>query len=234
MNMIRQTSRTLFLAPLALLTGCGGMAIQPESPQMPQPLVIPFPAEVGLYYSEDFQQYKHEEERWGAKWEVDLGASHVKMMNDLMRMAFTRVSQVLDPQAAQANASLDVIFQPYIDRYSFITPRDSGGSFFAVTIRYRFEIFAPDGRSADTLTFTGYGGAPATGFSGSTPMTLATQAAMRDAAAKFLVQFPEQRLAKRLRAGEALVQEKPANAAAGTEEVTIEPVPIYPVSAGST
>jgi hypothetical protein len=232
--MIERKSGFLFLAPALLLAGCGGMAIKPESPQMPPPLVVSFPASVGVHYDDDFRQYVHDEERWGAKWQVTLGESHVVMMNDLLRMAFARVAQVRDPKSPQDNASLDVVFQPNIDRYSFITPRDSGGGFFAVTIRYRLEVFAPDGRLADTLTITGYGGAPATGFSSSKPMILATQAAMRDAAAKFLVQFPEQRLAKRLRAGEPLVQEQPAGVAAGAEGVTIEPVPIFPSAPGAS
>jgi hypothetical protein len=225
---------SLLLMPALLLAGCGGTAIQPLAPNMPKPLIVEFPADVGLFYTEDFRKFEHEEERWGAKWEVKLGPSHVEMMKGLMSMAFHSVSEVAaDPRTTPPPANLSVVFKPYIDQYSFITPRDSGGSFFAVTIKYRFEVFAPDGRLADTLTLTGYGGALATGFSSSKPMDAATQAAMRDAAAKFLVQFPEQRLAKKMRAGEPLVDETPV-AVAGVQtegDVKIEPVPIYPPSA---
>lgn len=224
----------LLLALAALLSACGGLDIKPTNPKMPKPLVVNFPADVGICYDEEFRKYTHEEERWGSKWQAALGESHVKMMNDLMAMTFHSVAEVPDPRQQPASSALSIVFVPHIDQYSFITPRDSGGGFFAVTIKYHFDVLTPDGRLADTLTLTGYGGAPATGFSGSKAMILATQAAMRDAAAKFLVQFPAQRLALKMRAGEPLIDDKPAavaSAQGGAEpEIKIEPVPIFPPS----
>ena len=219
------------LAPLLLLAGCGGTAIQPVAPTIPKPLVVLFPADVGITLSDDLRNFKHEEDRWGAKWSVKLGPSHVDLMKNLMSMAFHSVAEVPDPSVQPPPAGLDVVFKPFIDQYSFITPRDSGGSYFAVSIKYRFELYAPDGRLAETLTLTGYGGALATGFSSSKPMEAATQAAMRDAVAKFLTQFSEQRIASKLRNGEPLVSDTPVVAGVQNEgEVKIEPVPIYPVA----
>src|SRR2546429_5316454 len=47
-------------------------------------------------------------------------------------------------------------------------------------------------------SLTGYGSALAQGLSSGKPLERATLAAMRDAAAKFLVQFPQQALAQQL------------------------------------
>src|SRR5690606_5980036 len=158
-NLMTIQWRNLSLSiPLLVLAGCGGVAIKPPEPSIPQPLIEPFPADVGLYCDEQLRGYVHSEERWGSKWAADLGESHVKVLKQMMALAFRRAVEV---NAARAQgAELDVICQPHIERYSFITPRDSGGSFFAVTIRYRFDVYTPEGELADTLTLTGYGGAP--------------------------------------------------------------------------
>ncbi|MDZ4800260.1 MAG: TonB-dependent receptor, partial [Bryobacteraceae bacterium] len=52
---------------------------------------------------------------------------------------------------------------------------------------------------------TGYGNSLSSSMSSSKPLDFATRAAMRDAAAKFLTQFPEQAIAKELGSGRPLV-----------------------------
>ena len=115
------------------------------------------------------------------------------------------------------NPPYKAIIEPRIEQYSFITPRDTGAKYFAVTIRYRINVYAPSGELADSLTFTGYGSdASGSGMTSTGPMVLATKAAMRDAAAKFLVQFPEQDVAKKLLAGAPLIEAQPQVAAQGS------------------
>jgi hypothetical protein len=78
----------------------------------------------------------------------------------------------------------------------------------------------------DALTLTGYGASLVEGIGSEEPLAVATRAAMRDAAAKFMTQFQGQSLA--VAKGEKLVAvvEKPgAEAAAVT---SIEAVPIRP------
>jgi hypothetical protein len=74
----------------------------------------------------------------------------------------------------------------------------------------------------DSYTLTGYGNALAGSMSPEGPLTRATLAAMRDAAAKFLVQFPDQPAALRLAQNEALAPEAAPSAAV----MQIEAVPI--------
>ncbi len=55
------------------------------------------------------------------------------------------------------------ILEPSIEEFAFVTPRDAGSPFFAVSIKYRVNIYLPDGKLADSWGFTGYGTAPAQG-----------------------------------------------------------------------
>jgi hypothetical protein len=220
------------LAALAALTGCGDVQVAAES-QMPTPLVDPLPITVGVHYTEDFSKYAHAEERWGVKWKAELGPYHVRMAERLFNAAFRETIPVKDLKALPANPPYVAIIEPRIEQYSFITPKDTGANYYAVTIKYRLNVLAPSGETADSLTFTGYGSFKSGGMSSTTPMVSATKAAMRDAAAKFLVQFPEQDVARKLLAGAPLIEQAAPVAATPTpnapvagDELVIQTVPI--------
>jgi hypothetical protein len=211
------------------LAGCGDVEVATDV-EFPKPLVDELPFTVGVYYSDEFRKYVHQEDRWGVEWKVQLGQFHVRMGDKLFDAAFRDTVPVQSPTDAPSDRELRAIVEPRIEQYSFITPRDTGAKYYAVTIRYRLNVYAPDGRLADSLTFTGYGSAPSSGVTSTNPMMLATKAAMRDAAAKFLVQFPEQSITKKMIADLPLI-EAPTAVAAGTpaatgEEIPIESVPI--------
>lgn len=218
--------------PLVLLAGCGDVQVAAES-DVPTPLVDPLPLTVGIYYSEDFSKYAHAEERWGVDWKAELGPYHVRMADRLFAASFREIIPVKDLTALPANPPYVAIIQPRIEQYSFITPKDTGGGYYAVTIKYRLDVLTPNGTPADSLTFTGYGSFKSGGMTSTTPMVLATKAAMRDAAAKFLVQFPEQEVAHKLLAGTPLIAAAPPTAVAGSAQsaavagdVVIEMVPV--------
>ncbi len=226
------------LAPTALaaLVGCGDVEVAAES-EVPTPLVDPLPVTVGIHYSEDFSKYSHSEERWGVDWKADLGPYHVRMAERLFQAAFRETIPVTDLKAIPANPPYVAIIEPRIEQYSFITPKDTGANYYAVTIKYRLNVLAPSGETADSLTFTGYGSFKSGGVSTTAPMVNATKAAMRDAAAKFLVQFPEQDIARKLVAGTPLIVVEvvaPAQVAGAApvsaDGVVVETVPIIDVA----
>ena len=223
------------LAALAALAACGDVEVAAES-QMPPPLIDPLPITVGIHYSEDYSKYAHSEERWGVKWRAELGPYHVRMAESLFHAAFRETVAVKDLKALPANPPYVAIIEPRIEQYSFITPKDTGANYYAVTIKYRLNVLAPTGETADSLTFTGYGSFKSGGMSTTSPMVSATKAAMRDAAAKFLVQFPEQDVAKKLLAGTPLIEPAASAAAAttpgapvATDDLVIQTVPIVDV-----
>lgn len=209
------------LVPVCV-AACGDVTIRPE-PTLPAPLLQPLQADVGLIIPPDQRKYTHKETRWEVDWQIVLGAGHQRIMEDVFKDEFARVEEFKDLDSARAASGLKALFEPRIDQYSFVTSHETGGRYFAVTIRYRIHLYTPHGDKADTLTLTGYGNALASGLNSETPLLRATVAAMRDAAAKFLVQFPDQPAGQRLARNEAIESQ---SALARTDSVEIGVVPI--------
>ena len=207
---------------LGALAACGGVAIKPE-PVLPRPLLQPLPASVGLVLPAELRNYLHKETRWAVEWQIALGPGHVRLLQDIFKDSFQHVEEFTDLAAARSASGLKAVFEPLIDQYSFVTDRDTGGRYYAVTIRYRINLYTPQGDKYDTLTLTGYGSALAKGMSSGGPLERATLAAMRDAAAKFLVQFPQQPAGQLLARGQPLSLQEPG---ATAENLQIEAVPI--------
>lgn len=218
--------RALPLAAALLLGGCGGVQIAPV-PKIPRALVVPAPVKVGVVIGADMRNYAHRETRGGVSWNIALGEGHAQHMRSLYGSGFQQVVEFPDLESARAAAGLSAIFEPRIEQYSFATTRDTGGEYVAVTIRYRIDLFAPDGAPVDSFTLTGYGSAPGGGLGSGEPLAIATRNAMRDATAKFLTQFPAQAAAQRLARGETLEGSRPgAGPGASAAALAIEAVPI--------
>jgi len=210
-----------------LLSACGDVSIKPEA-ILPKPLIVPMPADVGLIIPAETRKYVDQETRYGIDWKVDLGPGEVRLMRDVFKDLFNHVEEFKDLEAARAARNLKdlkALFETRVDQYSFVTARETKGRYYAVTIRYRINLYTPQGEKVDSYTLTGYGNSLALGMSGGKPLTQATVGAMRDAAAKFLVQFPEQPAGQQLARNEAVVADKPSAEAAQIEAVPIdEPV----------
>lgn len=211
------------VASVAMLAACGGVKIQPAA-KLPKPLVVTMPAHVGLVIPSEMRDFVHNETRWGVEWNVALGGGHKDLMLEVLKDTFSEVQEYKDLDAAKGASGLKAIFEPRIEQYSFVTARETGGRYYAVTIRYRIDLYSPAGEKVDSLTLTGYGNSLAKGMSSGKPLEQATVSAMRDAAAKFLVQFPEQSMGVRLARNEAVVVETKSESsdAGGIEAVPIE------------
>jgi hypothetical protein len=186
------------VASLVLLAGCGPVRLVATT-NIPTPLVVKIPIGVALFIPKEFAQYAHEEERWSTKWHVDLGKAQTDGITRLMNAIFERVVMVENLNAgAQLGSQIRAILEPSIEEYAFVTPRDAGSPFFAVSIKYRVNVYMPDGKLADSWGFTGYGTSPSEGLSSATPLAAATALAMRDAGAKLAVEFREQAIVRGL------------------------------------
>src|SRR5262245_57700755 len=218
-------ARVLALGTMVGLTACGGVQIKPDA-SLPKPLVATLPTRVGLVVPGDQRHFTHTETRWGVDWTITLGDGHTHLMREVFKDTFDQVQEFKDLDEAKAAPGLKAIFEPRIEQYSFVTARETGGRYYAVTIRYRINLYTPTGEKADSLTLTGYGNALAKGMSSGKPLEQASLGAMRDAAAKFLVQFPDQPVGEKLAKNESVtVEEKPSVATAdagGIDTVPIE------------
>jgi hypothetical protein len=203
------------------LAGCSGVQIRAED-HVPTPLVDEVPLRAGVFYSPDFRAFTHREERWGTKWQVVLGGAHVTKLDRLLHAMFPKLVDVPD-LAKPPEPPLDLILEPRFEEYSFVTPRDAGAQYYAVTIRYRLNLYDGRARLIDSLVYTGYGSSPASGISTEKPLLEATDAAMRDAGAKFATEFAEQATVQKLVRGET-PEPLPSNAAAAGGEGAIDEV----------
>jgi len=186
------------------------------------------PAKIGLVMSAEQRNYTHSETRSGVSWVVELGAAQQELARTVLGATFREVNEFADLDAARAAPGLQAIFEPKIEQYSFATAQETGGAYVEVTISYRINLFSPNGERYGSLPLTGYGTAMADGLSSSAPMDEATEAAMRDAASRFLVQlFPATEAAKLLAGGKRLeVSAEDAMRALAASGLRIEALPI--------
>ena len=190
--------RLLAVAALLSLAACGSVKLVART-NIPAPLVTRIPVAVAVYMPKEFSGYVHKEKRWSTDWNIDLGKAQADGMNRLFGAMFERVVEVESINAgAQLGGDIRAILEPSVEEYAFVTPRDAGSPFYAVSIKYRVNVYAPDGRLADSWGFTGYGTWPSEGLSNSVPLTEATALAMRDAGAKLAVEFRDQAVVRGL------------------------------------
>ena len=239
--MNRASTSLALVTGLLVLGGCAKVAVRPEG-DLPKPLVVATPAKVGVVVTPEAGNYTHKESRASVDYEATLGPSHKHLVEEIFKAEFTDAKVFDSVDAARVAPGLMAIFEPRIEQFSFANAKETGGVYCAVTIRYNIAIYAPDGSLVDNLTLTGYGSGPAPKIgNGEEELGIAAYAAMRDAAAKFLTQFPGLDIAKPLLASHAIEPRAPsvtgpAEAAAGGPEMTIETVPIndQPVAATTT
>ncbi len=232
MNVRRLAQLCIPIAALSWwLGGCAAVAVRPEG-ELPKPLVVPTPAKVGVVVTTEAGNYVHKESRASVNYEAQLGPSHKHIVEQIFKAAFADAKMFDTVDAARLEPGIMAIFEPRIEQFSFANSRETGGVYTAVTIRYQILIYAPNGELVETLTLTGYGSGPAPKIgNGEEELGIAAFAAMRDAAAKFLTQFPTLEIAKPLLASQALVPKAmplpgSPEAAAAVADLTIEAVPI--------
>lgn len=228
----------LFVGLMVFLAGCGPVKLVATA-RIPEPLVVKIPVAVALFIPPEFTQYVHKEERWGTDWNIDIGKAQTDAISGLINAMFERVVIVDSLNAgSQLGESIAAILEPSVEEYAFVTPRDAGSPFFAVSIKYRVNVYLPDGKLADSWGFTGYGTAPAGGLSNTEPLENATALAMRDAGAKLAVEFRDQAIVRGLLPEEAKADDTmPASGStpssesesSGTLSDPAAPVPEAPV-----
>jgi hypothetical protein len=217
--------RALVFAAAALATattGCRPVRFEATT-NIPRPLITPIPVTVGLYVPEEFRDFVHKEERWGVKWEVNLGKAQTDGLTRLVGAMFERVVPLDSIMGAVVDPQIRAVIEPELEAFSFVTPRDAGAPFYAVSLKYRIGLYAPDGKLVESWPFTGYGSVENSGFGGEDPLKRATSMAMRDAGAKLAVEFRQQAMVRGLLPEAALGEPLPGGLARPDSEPASEP-----------
>ncbi|MFM8845925.1 MAG: hypothetical protein ACKOGN_08505 [Gammaproteobacteria bacterium] len=150
---MRRWKLASILLGLVSLAGCGGVQIAPD-PDLPKALVESVPAKIGLVMTAEQRNYTHSETRSGVAWIVEHGAAQQELARTVLGATFREVNEFADLDAARAAPGLQAVFEPKIEQYSFATAQETGGTYVAVTIRYRINVFSPNGERYDSLTLT--------------------------------------------------------------------------------
>lgn len=161
---------------------------------VPSPLVVKIPARVGVYYSEDFRNFRYQEAiREAGTWNIDLGAQNLSFFRNLTSALFTSVQEVREPPlTTEEMRDLDGIMIPYIEKYGFLTPSISGLKFYSASIEYRIVLYNKTGKKIGDWNIVGYGKSEGGMFTGDEAINEATVLAIRDGGARIAIELIDQ------------------------------------------
>ena len=182
----------LFLAAIVTLTGCTTNVVVEGT--VPTPLVRKVPANVGIFYDENFKNFQHTEDlATEGTFKIDLGNQNLTFFQNLMTSMFNEVQVLNDPEPSVAKeAGLDAIVIPKIEKYGFLTPGLSGLKFYSASIHYRITMLDVDGNELADWTVVGYGKSEGGVFSSDDALGEATMLAIRDGGARISIGLPQQ------------------------------------------
>lgn len=161
---------------------------------LPTPLVEKIPARVGIYYSEDFRNFQHEETiRDSGSWHIDLGAQNMMFFERLMSSLFEQVVEIDEPlETSESMLDFDGIVIPEIKKFGFLTPNVSGLKFYSASIEYRIVMFDRTGDQLGDWNIVGYGKSEGGLFSADDAINESTLLAIRDGGARIAIELIDQ------------------------------------------
>lgn len=179
----------IVLSALAALSACSH--IVPVTGSVPTPVVGAIPLAVGIYMDDEFRNFTHAEDRnFREEWVISSGQLNEEMFSNLFETMFAR-TVVIDtpPDRGVSRADLDALLQIKVTEFGFLTPRETGQRFFAVSFKYQILMWQPDGTPIASWRVVGYGKSAWTAFKDVDGLRDATAIAIRDGAAAVALGF---------------------------------------------
>jgi hypothetical protein len=183
------TQYGLPLLPVMLtLVSVGCSTVVPVEGRFPSPLIEPLPVTVGVRYGNRFRAYEYRPNE--ESWVVPLGSANVRLFNRMFTAMFERAVPVKSQASAAATSSqLDAVIQPTIEGYNIITPTESNSRFYQVSVEYLINLYTRDGERLARWPLMGTGRSPSKTMRAAKCVAEATSLAMRDAAARLVINF---------------------------------------------
>ena len=191
--------RRLILCPIiacALFAGCANKVV--VKGEFPTPVLEKLPLTLGVYYDPEFRNHEFFDEatsREETDWLVRTGEAQVQMYNTLLPGMFEKVVMLNElPRRERvesvADEGVDAVLVPHVAELQYSIPNHTKINVFEIWMRYRYELYAPDGELLADWTMTSYGKTP-TAFlqSAEAAVNLAAVVALRDAGANFAMNF---------------------------------------------
>ena len=183
------------LVPFALtfaVFGCQGANVV-VSTDVPTPLVEPIPLRVGVFFDESLKGYVHEEtlEDHGS-FRIELGSVQVPVFERVFDALF---EETVALASAEASDGVAAVIVPVFEELQFSIPAQTRGEFFEVWIKYRIDVYEPDGKLVASWPLPAYGKSNERNFgfmedSHGSGLTEASVWALRDAAAHLAFYLP--------------------------------------------
>ena len=176
-----------------VLAGCGGANVLVET-TVPNLLVEPLPLTMGVHFDASLTDYVHEEElEQHGNFRIELGSTQVPVFERVFDAMFARTERVESLDAP--GAAVDAIIVPVVEELQFSIPAQTRGDFFEIWIKYKIDIYQPDGELVASWPLPAYGKSNSRNFgfmesASDLGLNEATIWALRDAAAHFAFYFP--------------------------------------------
>lgn len=179
---------------LAAAVLCGCSASVPVEATFPQPLIEAISMRVGLLFDSELTSFEYEEQLpQSSKWSIQLGDANVAMFDPLFNSMFTYTRSVSDVTLAEGQRdSVDVIIKPLVDKFEFDIPSGPDSKFVEVWVRYKLQVYQPDGKLVLDWPVVGYGKAETGRISNEGSLHRAAVRALREVGANVATEFATQ------------------------------------------
>lgn len=175
----------------ALLSLAACAHVVPVTGSIPTPVVGTIPIAVGIYMDDEFRNFTHAEDRnLREEWVISSGQLNEEMFTNLFDTMFARTVAIdTPPDRGVSRSDLDALLQIKVTEFGFLTPRDTGQRFFAVSFKYQVLMWQPDGTPIASWRVVGYGKSAWSAFQDVEGLRDATAIAIRDGAAAVALGF---------------------------------------------
>ncbi|MEM6936012.1 MAG: hypothetical protein AAF552_06120 [Pseudomonadota bacterium] len=182
----RRSIRVLFGLLTALtLAGCAGTVVIEQ--EFPEPVVQPLPFSAGIYYSPQFSEYVYTEEE--GKLTFELGTKQQAVYDKIFGALFEQTIPVPSPDQDNSSYGVDLVLEPVLEEYAFLSPAETATNFYAVSMKYQIRLYSDQGTIVGYWPFVAYGKDRKRFVNGNQSLGEATTLALRDAAAAMVSQF---------------------------------------------
>ena len=189
--IVRRTHALPLLAGLLLCACAQTVVVETD---FPSPLIEPLPLTVGLHYDSALTDYRYTEELTSnGSWTFTLGEANTKLFDGALTSLFEQTVRV-DAAGGTGDPydGLNAVIEPILEAFEFSLPSQSRSEQYSVWIRYRLNIYEPDGTLVTGWPISAYGQSDARTFGKSAAMEQAAINALRDAYASIVIGFAKQ------------------------------------------
>lgn len=141
----------------ASLAACKSSEVIVEA-SFPTPLIAPLPVSMGVLIPDELFNFIYTEDiPEQSLWTIALGDANVAMLAPLFKGMFRETRDVSQVPLAGAEAGLDGVIEPKLEKFEFDVPLGERDEFVEVWMQYQITVYEPDGTTVVQWPVSGYG-----------------------------------------------------------------------------